>query len=314
MPPVGERVDNLEQILAEFIRNVGNAQMQTEREIREFKDEMQRDRENSKIEMKVFREEMRSFRDEMQRDRENSKIEMKIFREEMQQDRENSKIEMKVFREEMQQDRENFKNEMRNFRDEMQHDRENSKIEIKEFREEMQQDRENSKNEMTEFKEEMRKDRARAFKQWGEITNKMGTLAEDFVAPNVGEIAMRYFCCEEGSEEDFMVRRFKRKPKTKSKRREFDVIAVYDTKIILVEVKSTPRIQYIDDFAETLKEVYEYFPEYINKKIIPVFASLYLPDEVIAYLTKKNIFAMAIRDDMMDLMNFGEVHQARANT
>lgn len=216
MSSVDEKVDNLEQILAEFIRNVGKAQMQTESEIREFKDEMQRDWKNSK-------------------------------------------------------------------------------------------------NEMTEFKEEMRKDRAMAFKQWGEIANKMGTLAEDFVAPNVREIALRYFCCEEGSEEDFMVRRFKRKPKTKSKRREFDVIAVYDTKIILVEVKSTPRIQYIDDFAATLKEVYEYFPEYVNKKIIPVFASLYLSDEVIAYLTKKNIFAMAIRDDMMDLMNFGEVHQARAN-
>jgi len=160
---------------------------------------------------------------------------------------------------------------------------------------------------MKKFEEEMRNDRAKAFKQWGEITNKMGTLAEDFVAPNVREIAQRYFGCEEGSEEDFMVRRFKRKPKATSKRREFDVIAVYDKKVILVEVKSTPRIQYIDDFAATFKEIYEYFPEYKEKKIIPVFASLYLPDDVITYLTKSTIFAMAIRDDMMDLMNFEKI-------
>lgn len=189
----------------------------------------------------------------------------------------------------------------------MQRDRENFKDEMRGFREEMQQDRDTSKNEMKEFKEEMRRDRAKAFKQWGEITNKMGTLAEDFVAPNVREVAQRYFGCEEGNEEDFMVRRFKRKPKARNKRREFDVIAVYDNKVILVEVKSTPRIQYIDDFAATLREVYEYFPEYKDKKIIPVFASLYLPDDVVAYLTKKNIFAMAIRDDMMDLMNFEEI-------
>lgn len=203
MPSVGERVNNLERVLAEYIRNVGNAQMQTEKELREFKEEMRIDRES--------------------------------------------------------------------------------------------------------FKNEMREDRKKMFKQWGDIANKMGTLAEDIVAPSIREIGQKYFGCEEDGEEDFMVRRFRRKTKDKSKRREFDVIAVYDDKVILVEVKSTPRMQYIDDFVVTLKELHEYFPEYKDKKIIPVFASLYLPDEVIAYLTKNGIYAMATRDDMMDLMNFGEV-------
>jgi len=76
-----------------------------------------------------------------------------------------------------------------------------------------------------------------------------------------------------------MVRRFKRKAKDKDNRREFDIIAV-------------------------LKELYEYFPEYKGKMVIPVFASLYLPGEVIAYLTKNGIYARAIKEDMMDLINF----------
>jgi len=101
-----------------------------------------------------------------------------------------------------------------------------------------------------------------------------------------------------------MVRRFKRKAKDKDNRREFDIIAVYDTMVILVEVKSTPRIPYIDDFIAVLKELYEYFPEYKGKMVIPVFASLYLPGEVIAYLTKNGIYARAIKEDMMDLINF----------
>ena len=185
MPSVKDRVDNLEKALEEYIRNVGNSQMQTEKELREFKDER------------------------------------------------------------------------------------------------------------SEFKAEMREDRKKAFKQWGEITNKRGTLAEDFVAPCVREIAQKYFGCSD--EEDFMVRRFKRKAKEKDKRREFDIIAVYDTMVILVEVKSTPRAPYIDDFIAVLKELHEYFPEYKGKKVIPVFASLYLPDEVIAYLTKNGIYAMAIK-------------------
>jgi len=215
MPSVKDRVDNLEKTLEEYIRNVGNSQMQTEKELREFKDEMSE-----------FKDEMCEFKDEMS----------------------------------------DFKDEMR------------------------------------AFKEEMREDRKKAFKQWGEIANKMGTLAEDIVAPCVREIARQYFGCDD--EEDFMVRRFKRKAKDKGKRREFDVIAVYDTVVIIVEVKSTPRVPYIDDFIAVLKELYEYFPEYKGKMLVPVFASFYLPGEGIAYLTKNGIYAMATKEDMMDLINF----------
>lgn len=225
MPSVKDRVDNLEKVLEEYIRNVGNSQMQTEKELREFKGEML-----------TFKDEMCEFKDEMR----------------------------------------GFKDEMSDFKDEMR-----------------------------AFKEEMREDRKKAFKQWGEIANKMGTLAEDIVAPCVREIARQYFGCDD--EEDFMVRRFKRKAKDKGKRREFDIIAVYDTVVIIVEVKSTPRIPYIDDFIAVLKELYEYFPEYKGKRLVPVFASLYLPDEVIAYLTKNGIYAMATKEDMMDLINFESV-------
>ena len=47
--------------------------------------------------------------------------------------------------------------------------------------------------------------------------------------------------------------------------------------------------------------------------LVPVFAALYLPDEAIAYLTKNGIYAMAIKDDMMDLMNFDDVTTLREN-
>ena len=112
MPSVKDRVDNLEKTLEEYIRNVGNSQMQTEKELREFKGEML-----------TFKDEMSEFKDEMCE----------------------------------------FKDEMCEFKDEMS----------------------DFKDEMSAFKEEMREDRKKAFKQWGEIANKMGTLAEDFVAPCV---------------------------------------------------------------------------------------------------------------------------------
>lgn len=246
MPSVSEKVDILESALAEYIRKIGDAQMQTEKSLTNL----------SNAQMQTEKE-LR-----------------------------NLSIQTEKFIEETRADRESFKNELRE-------DREN-------FKKDMREDRES-------FKKEMLEDRKKMFKQWGEIANKMGTLAEDIVAPCVREIGQKYFGCDEDSDEDFMVRRFRRKTKDKGQRREFDVIAVYEDKVILVEVKSTPRMQYIDEFVATLKEFREYFPEYLNRKVIPVFASLYLPDEVIAYLTKHGIYAMATRDDMMDLMNFGEM-------
>jgi hypothetical protein len=36
-------------------------------------------------------------------------------------------------------------------------------------------------------------------------------------------------------------------------------------------------------------------------------ASLYLSDEIVKYLTKKRIYAMALRDDTMDLLNFEKI-------
>src|SRR3990167_972143 len=204
MPSVKDKVDTLERVLEEYIKNVGNAQMQTEREMRGFKDEM------------------REFKDEM-----------------------------------------------------------------KEF-----------KDEMKEFKDEMREDRRNMNKKWGEIVNKMGTLVEDIVAPNIPRIAREYFKCEDM--EFFGLRVTKRNSKDKSKSREFDIIAVCGDTVIINETKSSPRVDYINEFLEILKEVCEYFPEYESKKIIPIFSSLYIPENVVTYLTKVKIYAMAMKDDVMD--------------
>ena len=59
MPSVKDRVDNLEKVLEEYIRNVGNSQMQTEKELREFKGEMC----EFKDEMKGFKDGMSDFKD-----------------------------------------------------------------------------------------------------------------------------------------------------------------------------------------------------------------------------------------------------------
>jgi len=197
-----------------------------------------------------------------------------------------------------------FKDEMRAFKDEMRAFKDEMgvfKDEMRAFKDEMR----SFKDEMRAFKDEVNEDRKRMNKMWGELANKMGTLVEDIVAPNIGGIARRYFGCEKL--DFFGIRIMKRNVKDENKVREFDVIAVWDGKVIINETKSTPRMDYINEFIEVLEEITDYFPEYKDKEIIPIFSSLYLPDKVVEYLTKKKIYAMAMKDDTMDLLNFEEI-------
>lgn len=157
----------------------------------------------------------------------------------------------------------------------------------------------NISKEMKDFKDEMKEDRKKMFKQWGEMSNKLGTIVEDLIVPNVETIGEKYFNLKDC--DTFMTSVKKRKPKEK----EFDVIAVYDSHIILVEVKSTPRTGYIEDFIEFIKnkEFYTFFPEYKNKNIIPLFASLHIPENAVKRLSGNNILAMAMGDETMDILN-----------
>ena len=45
-------------------------------------------------------------------------------------------------------------------------------------------------------------------------------------------------------------------------------------------------------------------PEHQGKTVVPVFSSLSLPERTVAYLTEKNILAMAMGGETMKLLNF----------
>ena len=165
------------------------------------------------------------------------------------------------------------------------------------------------KDEMSKFKDEMGgfRDRteeilAEQNRRWGELANKMGTIVEDIVAPNIPRIAREYFGFKDM---DFFAMRVEKRDKKRNRTREFDVIAVYDEKVILNETKSTPRQSYLDEFVEFIKagEFFNYFPEYKEAELIPIFSSLYLPDTVVNYLTKNRIYAMAMKGNTMDILN-----------
>ncbi len=197
----------------------------------------------------------------------------------------------------MERDTQKLKAEMAEFKNEM-HEFKN---EMKEF-----------KNEMLIFKEEsvawrnkMDADRDRMYKQWGELANKLGTLAEDIVYPNMATVAAKYFGCPKPN--DIMLRRTRRRPDNRIQVQEYDVIVECTGTILINETKSTPRPNHIEEFLKIQEEFFLFFPEYQGRKVILIYASLYIDQRFAELLAKNGIYAMALKGDTMDLINFDSV-------
>lgn len=201
------------------------------------------------------------------------------------QDMRESKNEMREFKNEMLA----FKDEMRGFKDEMLA----FKNEMREF-----------KDEMREFKREVRAEQKEMNRRWGEAVNRWGSIAEDLVYPNVPRIARERFAAEEFEITGLRVKR--KHARLAGRMREFDAIAAWPGSFLIVEVKATLRPEYLKSFATFVKEgaVWDYFPEYRTRRLIPIFASFSLPDSDLAYLTSQRIYGMALGDSTMEIMNF----------
>ena len=169
-------------------------------------------------------------------------------------------------------------------------------------------------DEMAAFKEEMRQARKNLDKQWGDLANKMGTIIEDILAPNLQRLAREHFRFERI--DDFMIRRLRRRP-GQSKRagkneNEFDTLVVGPDAVILGEAKSTPSLEYVEDFAGKVSTFFEFFPEYKDKRLIPVFGSWAIPDSLVEALTARRIYAMRMGEETMELANAAALETAPA--
>ena len=179
-----------------------------------------------------------------------------------------------------------FKDEMREFKDEM-----------REFKDEMRE----FKDEMSEFKDEMRASKRELDKKWGDLANKMGTIIEDILAPNLRGLAREHFRFE--TILDFMIRRSRRRPDRPEIESEFDTLVVGLDAVILGEAKSSPTLEYADAFADKLRSFFDFFPEYRGRRLIAVFGSWAIADPIVARLTTHGIYALRMGEDTMELAN-----------
>lgn len=204
-------------------------------------------------------------------------------------------VEMREFKTEIREDTRKLKTELREFKDEMGE----FKDEMREFKNEMRE----FKNEMGEFKDEMRGFKAESNKRWGELANKMGTMAEDLVAPSIERILRQVVGCAKEEVEAVAVRVRRRHPVTRQ-RREFDVVAACRDYALINETKSVLRPEAITEFVtDCLPTAREYFPEYANKRIIGAIASLYVDEGLVRQGERLGVIVLGIGEEVMDVLN-----------
>ena len=151
-------------------------------------------------------------------------------------------------------------------------------------------------------------------RRWGELANKMGTVVQDIVAPSLRRMAREELGC--GEERSFGAPMFRTRSDDPHYRREFDALYVGTRAVLLNETKSTALSEYASAFVRFLKsdQFALYFPEYRELPLVPVFSSLSLPEDLITYLTRNGIYAVAMGEDTMQVLNRDAVHGSKRHT
>jgi hypothetical protein len=161
---------------------------------------------------------------------------------------------------------------------------------------EMQEDTSRMKEDTRRMKEDTR----RMKKAWGDLANKMGTVAEDVVAPNIPRLAVEEFGFSEV--EDLQARARRTSRRGDKRRTEYDVVCAGPGKVVVVEVKSTPTLEKIREVPGRLAEFFDFFPEYEGRELVGVFASWAIDPALLPAISAVGLYGIAMGEDTMDVV------------
>jgi hypothetical protein len=147
--------------------------------------------------------------------------------------------------------------------------------------------------------------------QWWKLANKMGTIIEDILAPNLRRLAREHFRIDPILA--FMIRCTRRRADALGVESEFDTLVVGAEAVILGEAKSTPSLAYADEFADKVAVFFEFYPEYRGRRLIPIFGSWSIADRVVDRLTAHRIYALRMGEETMELANAAALEAGRAS-
>jgi hypothetical protein len=187
------------------------------------------------------------------------------------------------------------------------------KIELsqEEFRRQAEEDRRKADLSREEFRRQAEEDRRKAEqdrkdfnKRMAELSDSMGTLVEDMVAPNARRIAGEVFPADPVVR---LVQRLRQvHPIDPSRMVEIDLLAAGRQHLMVVEAKRRLNPDKIREFVERVAEIPQFLPEYAGYQLVPVVASVSIEPSVIVFLNRQKVYGVAMGDETMELVNLGQ--------
>jgi hypothetical protein len=161
---------------------------------------------------------------------------------------------------------------------------------------------ERTSRELSEFKEETRASRIDMNRKWGELANRLGTMAEDLVAPSVPRV-LREVLGPLDAPVDSAVRVRRHSSADPSVEREFDVVATCGDYLLINETKSRLAAEDVARFVEVLTTLRDYFPEHASKRVVGAIASLYVDAAIVRRGEAMGLIVLGFGEDVMEVLN-----------
>jgi hypothetical protein len=148
------------------------------------------------------------------------------------------------------------------------------------------------------------RDRKDFNKRLAELSDSMGTLIEDMVAPNARRIASEIFPSDPVLR---LTHRFRQvHPADPGRMMEIDLLAAGQRHLMVVEAKRRLNPDKIREFVQKISSIPEFLPEYAGHKLVPVVASVTIEPSVITFLNRQKVYGVAMGDETMQLINLGQ--------
>jgi hypothetical protein len=128
------------------------------------------------------------------------------------------------------------------------------------------------------------------------LTGKWGKFVEGLIAPSV----VRLFK-EREIEIDTIYQRAKKQKNGFGI--EIDILAINGEYAVLIEAKSTLRIEDVNEHLERLKAFKGFFPEYQDRKVIGAVGALVIEENADKYAYKKGLFIIVERGESVIILN-----------
>jgi hypothetical protein len=176
--------------------------------------------------------------------------------------------------------------------------------ELREFKREMQDFKREMREDSRRSKEENDKSHRQLRQEIATISHKMGTLAEDFIAPSIPGILKEVVNCVD---EPTMVGVRIRKRLADGRSQEYDVLAICGDYLLINETKSRLQPEDIPAFVERLQEVRTFLPEYAEKQIIGSLSTFYVDPSLVIHGERQGLLMLGIVDGLLELLNTPEL-------